>query len=123
MAARRERERRRPTAERTYRFASPESALEAEEALGETAPAPVDAEAAARALDAATRRSRSARGSAVAGQPSATLVRGAKPGVVHQSFAAFQAEYAYVLGDLRRVAVVIGSILVALIVLYFVLPH
>ena len=60
MAARRERERRKPSADRTYRFGSPEAALQAEDALPEATPAETE-EAARRALDQASRRSRSAR--------------------------------------------------------------
>jgi len=37
-------------------------------------------------------------------------------------FSAYRDEYAYVSGDLRRVAAVIGGLLVALIILFFVLP-
>ena len=38
-------------------------------------------------------------------------------------FSAYSAEYAYVFGDLRRVALVIGSLLVILLVLFVVLPR
>jgi hypothetical protein len=38
-------------------------------------------------------------------------------------FSTYKAEYAYVLSDLRRVALVIGSLLLILIVVYFILPH
>jgi hypothetical protein len=118
MAARRERERRRPSAERTYRFGSPEAALRPEDALAEAAPPPTD-EASSRALEAASRRSRAARAAASDAQPAA---RGVPP-VVHRPFSEFRDEYAYVLADLRRVGLVIGSLLVVLILLYFVLPH
>jgi hypothetical protein len=55
----------------------------------------------------------------VESQPAA---RGVRP-VVHRPFSEFREEYAYVISDLRRVALVIGSMLVVLILLYFVLPH
>jgi hypothetical protein len=109
LAARRERERRRPT-ERRYRFASAE---------------PQDAELAANGADGGAsteagtqtveRPSRTAR-SDVARQS-----RAASPPT--RTFAEYAAEYAYVVRDLRRVAAVVGSLLVVLIVLYFVLPH
>jgi hypothetical protein len=118
MAARRERERRRPSADRTYRFGSPEAAVKSDEELAEAAAATNPDEAAARALDQATRRSRASRGATADGQSAAVATR---PG--HQSYADFQQQYAYVLSDLKRVGVVIGSLLLALIVLYFVLPH
>ena len=38
-------------------------------------------------------------------------------------FSAYRAEYAYVLGDLRRVGLVIGSLLLILLLVYFVLSH
>ena len=38
-------------------------------------------------------------------------------------FSDFKSEYSYVVGDLRRVGMVIGGLLLFLIVLYFVLPH
>jgi hypothetical protein len=38
-------------------------------------------------------------------------------------FSAYKSEYAYVLSDLRRVGLVIGSLLLILILLYFILPH
>jgi hypothetical protein len=118
MAARRERERRKPPADRAYRFGTPEAALQPEDVPDETAAHEAD-EASARALEAASRRSRSARAAAVESQPAA---RGVRP-VVHRPFSEFREEYAYVISDLRRVALVIGSMLVVLILLYFVLPH
>jgi hypothetical protein len=118
MAARRERERRKPSADRAYRFGTPEAALQPEDTLDETAALEAN-EASTRALEAASRRSRSARAAAVDSQPAA---RGVRP-VVHRPFSDFKEEYAYVVTDLRRVALVIGSMLVVLILLYFVLPH
>jgi hypothetical protein len=116
MAARRERERRRPTAERRYRFGTPEPAvepdddqLEAESAVVEEAP-----------NERPNRRSRAARAGA-ASAPTSVPVRGAQ-GTARQ-FVDFKAEYAYVVKDLQRVGIVVGSLLAVLIVLYFVLPH
>jgi hypothetical protein len=103
MAARRERERRRPT-ERRYNFTTPEAELVeangAETDVLDTADTEVEAGA----------------------PPSATApVRGgARP--VARPFSSYMDEYAYVYRDLRRVAAVIGGLLVALIVLYFALP-
>src|SRR5207253_6565113 len=111
MAARRERERRRPPAERRYRFATPETDVAADEALinGEevTQEAP------------STKRSRPARENATTNAAPARA--GARPGAL--PFSAYTSEYAYVLSDLRRVGLVIGSLLLILIVLYFILPH
>ena len=109
MAARRERERRRPAGERRYRFTAPEPALEAdEETLVEEDGAVADA-VENRAL------SRPARAAAASN-------RAAQQRPAARPFSAYKDEYAYVYGDLRRVGAVIGGLLVALIVLYFVLP-
>ena len=113
MAARRERERRRPSTERRYRFAAPdtvESAPEAvEEKLFDSAPERVPAQETARS--APTRR-------AVDGAARPTPGR-----FTPKPFSAYRQEYAYVTGDLRRVVAVVGTILVILIVLHFVLPR
>lgn len=119
MAARRERERRRP-AERRYQFTSPEPALEPEEealleedgAVAETVTGQAD-QTQARAARAARPATS---GPAASNRASARTAPAPKP------FTAYRDEYAYVYGDLRRVAAVIGGLLVALIVLYFVLP-
>lgn len=103
MAARRERERRRPS-ERRYQFAAPE----AEDALLEQDTETDAIEAPTRPAPRAATPSSSARGG----------VRAAA-----QPFSAYKEEYAYVSDDLRRVAAVIGGLLVALIILYFVLVH
>lgn len=109
LAARRERERserRRPT-ERRYRFASPDQALEAQDETDlATSSADESTAAVARPADSRTRTD----GRGFARAPART-------------FAEYSADYAYVLRDLRRVALVVGSLLVILIVLYFVLPH
>jgi len=114
MAARRDRERRRPAADRRYRFASPEAALEPDElvANGEEAP-----EAVADLEKAPPKRSRTIKTEAA---PAST--RGG-PRAVTLPFSAYRAEYAYVLKDLRRVGLVIGSLLLILLLVYFVLPR
>ncbi|MCA1647004.1 MAG: hypothetical protein LC797_16590 [Chloroflexi bacterium] len=62
------------------------------------------------------------RARAIATQPVAASSRaGARATPV--PFSAYSAEYAYVLNDLRRVGLVIGSLLVILLLLYFVLPR
>jgi len=116
MAARRERERRRPPAERRYRFGTPETELQADEA-------PIDGEAAAQEEVATPpKRSRPARETAATSQAASSATRaGIKAGVL--PFSAYRSEYAYVLSDLRRVGLVIGSLLLILILLYFILPH
>ena len=117
MAARRERERRRPSGERRYRFGTPEAPTEADEAAVEQ-----DGEAAQtvepRSGPTAARPARSARGAAVA--VAAPARGGAR--IAPKPFSAYRDEYAYVSSDLRRVGAVIGGLLIALIVLYFVLP-
>jgi hypothetical protein len=118
MAARRDRERRRPSGENRYRFGTSESAIEADEGV-----AAVDgADATASTEAQSSRQSRSTRGTTVDPKPTADSTRGgSRPAAL--PFSAYTADYAYVLGDLRRVGLVIGSLLVILLVLYFVLPH
>jgi hypothetical protein len=118
MAARRDRERRRPSGETRYRFATPEAAVEPIEDE-----AAVDgAESTPAAETPASRRSSSRGAPASDSRPVAASTRGgARPAPL--PFSAYRAEYAYVLNDLRRVGLVIGSLLVILILLYFVLPH
>ncbi len=101
MAARRERDRRRP-GERRYRFASPQS----DEALLEQEG---DREEVEQAESPA---------------PPAQVATSTRGGVraAPRPFSAYRDEYAYVYTDLRRVAVVIGGLLVALIILNFLLP-
>ena len=117
MAARRERERRRPSGERRYRFGTPEAPTEADEAAVEQ-----DGEA-TETVGTPTgappgRTARAARGAAVA--PPTPARGGAK--IAPRPFSAYREEYAYVSSDLRRVGAVIGGLLIALIVLYFLLP-
>jgi hypothetical protein len=118
MAARRDRERRRPSGESRYRFGTPESAIQADEGV-----AAVDGGDTTQAIDTpSSRQSRSSRGTTVDPKPAAASTRGgSRPAPL--PFSAYTADYAYVLSDLRRVGLVIGSLLVILIVLYFVLPH
>ena len=113
MAARRERERRRPSGDRRYRFGTPEAAVEADEMV-------VDRDEEIEASEAPPTPSAPARQAAVA-TPTAQPSRvGTK--TTARPFSAYKDEYAYVYGDLRRIVVVIGSLLLILIVLYFVLP-
>ena len=97
LAARRARERRREQVERRYRFAPTPLADEAGDGLSASGsvrqPAGTDS-AAGRAAGAAGR-----------GMP-------ARP------FSAYRADYAYVLSDLRRIALVVGALLVMLVVLW-----
>jgi hypothetical protein len=115
MAARRERERRRPAAERRYSFAAPEPAIEPADDLVETS----NGEALTQPPPA---RSRAGRDATVATQAPQTSVRGgARPGP--RPFSEYRADYAYVLSDLKRIGLVVGGLLLVLILLYFVLPH
>ena len=103
MAARRERDRRRPT-ERRYNFATPETEL-------------VDANGAdTDTLDAEVETS-----PALERAPASTASRGGAR-ATPRPFSDYKDEYAYVQSDLHRVAAVIGGLLVALIILYFLLP-
>ena len=113
MAARRERERRRP-AERRYRFASGEPTRVAEESVldDETLDGAPQPEAHSRAV------ARQAGAAATSAAVRSSGVRSAP-----RPFSAYRDEYRYVLGDLRRVAVVVGSLLLVLIVLSLVLPR
>jgi hypothetical protein len=137
MAARRERDRRRPPAERRYRFATPDSEL-APDDLAERLEADQQASA-EEAIDEPigdARRARTGRevdrsADQDSGRPigtSSTSLAAAAPGrggvrTASRPFSAYRAEYAYVVSDLRRIALVIGSLLLILILLYFVLPH
>jgi len=103
LAARRERDRRRPT-ERRYNFTTPEPEL------GEANGADTDT------LDTELQTSPPVEQAAVG----ASTRGGSRP--APRPFSAYKDEYAYVYRDLRRVAAVIGGLLLALIVLYFALP-
>jgi hypothetical protein len=111
MAARRDRERRRPAAERRYRFGTSEPALEPDDTLL------ADGEEATEAVETPPKRSRAIKTEA----PQSSARPGSR--AVSLPFSAYRAEYAYVLGDLRRVALVIGSLLLILLLVYFVLPR
>jgi hypothetical protein len=120
MAARRERERRRPT-ERRYSFTSPEPAIETDQALIESEISDgEDLEPAA--VETAPARPRDGRSAtAIARSPSIAASRGGTR-TAPKPFSAYKEEYAYVYSDLRRVGLVVGSLLAILIILYFVLP-
>ena len=113
MAARRERERRRPSGDRRYRFATPDTAVETDETL--------EREEELEAAEAPRSTEASVRQTAVATPPAEQTSRAASKST-HRPFSAYKDEYAYVYGDLRRIAIVIGSLLAILIILYFVLP-
>ncbi len=102
MAARRERDRRRP-AERRYRFAAPQS----DEALLEQ-----DGE-----VEELEEGSSAGPGPAAATQVASSTRGGVR--AAPKPFSAYREEYAYVYSDLRRVAIVIGGLLAALIILFF----
>jgi hypothetical protein len=118
MAARRDRERRRPSPENRYRFGTPESAVNADDGVDA-----VDGGDTTQATETpSNRQSRASRGTTVDPKPAAASTRGgSRPAPL--PFSHYAADYAYVLSDLRRVGLVIGSLLLILIVLYFVLPH
>lgn len=109
LAARRERERRRPPAERRYTFAPGEPPREAEEELPTAAP------------NGETRPRADTVGAAP--PPAAARAGRTPPKAAPRPFSAYRSEYRYVLNDLRRVAAVIGSLLLILIILYFVIPR
>ena len=109
LAARRERERRRPAAERRYRFqpAEPDTPdVELEEQL--TDGEPQEASVAEPQPRARHRRE---------GRLVQTERAAARP------FGDYHLEYAYVSSDLRRLGLVVGAILVVLVILNFVLPR
>jgi hypothetical protein len=111
MAARRERDRRRPNEPR-YTFTTSEPGVESEEELAEQdgqTQETVQADAGSAGTAAAAQAPASARGAA-------------RPSSTYKPFSAYKQEYAYVSSDLRRVAAVIGGLLAGLIVLYFLLP-
>jgi hypothetical protein len=98
MAARRERDRRRPPTERRYNFAP-------------ATPTDADSDVESAALNGTN-------GAALAVETADTPARPAtKP------ISDYSTEYAYVARDLRRVGIVFGSLLLALILLYFILAH
>src|SRR5690348_10590436 len=88
MAARRERERRRPNGERRYRFAAPEPELEDDATLLDAHEDGAPSEALAAAAAPASTRPRTPRASTTAVQ--SAPARATKP------FSAYREEYAYV---------------------------
>jgi hypothetical protein len=50
-------------------------------------------------------------------------VRGFQARTAPRRFADYRAEYAYVLQDLRRIVLVVGSLVILLLALWFVLPR
>jgi len=122
LAARRERERRRPSTERRYQFASPDDAAPtvddeqaitdgADETLQTAEPSRPTVETPRSPRTAAARATVETRAARTSGRPAA------------RTFADYASEYRYVIADLRRVALVVGSLLLVLIVLAFVLPR
>ena len=114
LAARRERERRRPT-ERRYNFTTTEPELVDADAADMDV---LDAEADAATSAPTERASSSTQVTSSRGVTSTRTSARAAP----RPFSDYKDEYAYVTRDLRRVAAVIGGLLVALLVLYFLLP-
>ena len=118
MAARRERERRRPT-ERRYQFApSNEPTLAPEEPFGDGEPLAEEAVAEPESAPL-TEAAAPARPPRAVPRPARGTITRAAP----RAFSEYRDEYRYVLGDLRRILLVIGSLLVVLIILSLVLPR
>lgn len=117
LAARRERERRRPPSERRYRFAPADAVdtqAEPEDELFDGAP-----EMLAESEAQAPERPRRSTTTAAKAAPATRSTQRAN----YKPFSAYAADYAYVGRDLRRIFAVVGSLLVVLIVLHFVLPR
>ncbi|HET6314862.1 MAG TPA: hypothetical protein VFG86_00285 [Chloroflexota bacterium] len=102
LAARRGRERRRPSSEPRYSFAP-----------AETVETPPDTD----------QETDDGRPEVLASQATSAAVASAKPAARanYRPFTDYRQEYAYVASDLRRIAVVVGSLLVVLILLHFLL--
>jgi hypothetical protein len=118
LAARRERDRRRPT-ERRYNFTTTPEPAQVIEENG------ADAEALDTSVDNGVTPSAAPQrtpGSARATQTISTTSTRGGARTTPRPFSDYKEDYAYVAADLRRVALVIGGLLVALIVLYFALP-
>jgi hypothetical protein len=97
LEARRERERRRPSGERRYRFTTQAPPADAQSDGAAAEPA---AEARTRAVEQPVERT-----------PRLSMAR---------PYASYARAYAYVLSDLRRVALIYGGLLLALIVLFLI---
>jgi len=123
LAARRERERRRPSTERRYQFASADDAAPAvddEQAIADGADETLQTAEPPRSAVETPRSARTAAAARSAIEARAARTSARPPA---RTFAEYAPEYRYVLSDLRRVALVVGSLLVILIVLAFVLPR
>jgi hypothetical protein len=101
MAARRERARQRTPKERRYTFTPGGAGVPAAEEVGTENGTQPDA----------------------AGARAAVPQRGFQPRHAPRTFAEYGAEYAYVVHDLRRIVLVVGTIVLVLLVLWFILPH
>jgi hypothetical protein len=97
LEARRERERRRPTGERRYRFTSPTTSDEEVNGTSAATLAP-----AGQSVETPAPRQTKAPPTRQAPRP----------------YSAYARDYAYVLSDLRRIGVIYGSLLMALVVLF-----
>lgn len=111
MAARRERERRRPPTEQRYRFGSSGATVDPDASAG---PRDIDTVSGPQTPPADSRAA--VRSGTPRPVPSAQST-------AHRPFSTYAADYAYVGRDLRRVAAVLGTLLAVLVVLYLVLPH
>jgi hypothetical protein len=114
IAARRERERRRPPGERRHPLTSAdplETVAEPEDQVFDGAPEMVSAAPATPGRRATARAAATPARAPSAGRPTG------KP------FSAYREEYNYVTSDLRRIVVVVGVLLVVLIALHFVLAR
>ena len=118
MAARRER--RRPTTERRYQFGPTQPDIAPEEQALEDELEQEEAEGGT-ALAAASARASTLSSTSTAGATRRTSTVRATP--AGNPLADYNSEYAYVWIDLRRIVVVVGILLAALLVLYFLLPR
>jgi hypothetical protein len=107
LAARRGRERRQPGTEPRYNFGPTDTVQTPADADQDI----VDADESTEGLQGTA--------AATAAAPGSTVRATTRPH--YRPFMEYREEYAYVGRDLRRIAVVVGSLLVALLVLHFVL--
>ena len=117
MAARRERERRRPTGERRYSFGTTDPDIAPEEAALEAELEQEDADGVVSATSSSSANRAAGRTATATSRAGARATPAAKP------FTDYKSEYAYVITDLHRIVLVVGILLAAMVVLYFVLPH